>query len=102
MSSGWRRRIIRLPGTGGTSGTGRTGGTTLLDSAAGFVCSCGVGCEKKAFIPRPFETLRFSVSPSTSTGGRLLAIDDFLHYRHICFCAFMVRLLYDERSLISR
>src|SRR3954453_10472920 len=102
MSSGWRRRIIRLPGTTGTTGSGRTGDTTLLDSPVGFVCSDGVGCEKKAFIPRPFEDLRFSVSPSTSTGGRLLAIDNLLHYRHICLCAFMVRLLYDERNFISR
>src|SRR5687767_9985840 len=104
MSSGCRRRMIRLPGTGGTTGTGRTGGSAFLGCAVGVPFSgsagCGVDCEKKALIPWPVEAFRLSVSSVTCMGGRLLAIDDLLDYCHICLCPFMIWLFDDERGLV--
>src|SRR4051794_30700689 len=95
--------MIRLPGTAGPTGTGRTGGVTcgVLVSLCRANCS-GRGCEKKALIPWPVDSLRLLVSSSSSMGGRLLAMDDFLHDGHVRLSPFMFRLIYDEGNLVSR
>src|SRR4051812_44795881 len=92
--------MIRLPGT---TGTGRTGGVTCgaLVSLSGANCS-GRGCEKKALMPWPVEDFKLLVSSSSSMGGRLLAMDDFLHNGHVSLCSFMFRLIYDQRNLVPR
>src|SRR3954451_293335 len=104
MSSGCRRRMMRLPGPEGTTGTERTGGTDAFGCAALLAFSgverSGLGCVKNALIPCPVEDFRFLVSSSSSIGGRLLAIDNFLHDSHISLGSLMLRLIYDQRDFV--